>query len=458
MSAAPALPPGCLVGFYSDDFTGGTSVMEALTFAGVPAVMFLDVPTPAAAARFSGARAIGIAGIARSQSPAWMEEHLPPAFAALAGLRPPLVHYKICSTFDSAPHVGSIGRAVEIAERVVGGDWHPLLVAAPINGRYQAFGHLFAALDGVPYRIDRHPVMACHPVTPMTESDVRAHLALQTALPMGLIDLVAMKSGHADARLREAREHGARLVALDAIDDETLVEAGRLIWQERDGPRIVVGSQGIEHALIAYWRAAGLLAEAAAAPRAGRAERMAAVSGSCSLVTGRQIDRAESAGFRPIRVAARRAVDEGAWAAELARVETLCLAALGEGQDPLAFTARGPDDPAIAGMADAIAASGVPAERVNDRIGAGLGRLLDRVMRKARLSRAIIAGGDTSGHAARELGLCALSPLAPISPGAPLCHGHRADPALADIEIALKGGQMGSPDFFRLVRDGGPSA
>src|SRR4028119_2026497 len=119
--AAPprVLPDGLLVSFYGDDFTGSTAVMEVLTFAGLPTVLFLGVPTGAARgdefttssavmevlsfaglptvlflgvptgeqlARFKGYRGIGIAGVARSQSTDWMEINLPPGFQSLAGL------------------------------------------------------------------------------------------------------------------------------------------------------------------------------------------------------------------------------------------------------------------------------------------------------------------------------------------------------------------------------------
>ena len=43
--------------------------------------------------------------------------------------------------------------------------------------RYTAFGHLFAGYQGKTYRIDRHPVMSRHPVTPMDEADLALHLA-----------------------------------------------------------------------------------------------------------------------------------------------------------------------------------------------------------------------------------------------------------------------------------------
>ncbi len=40
-----SLPDGRLVAFYGDDFTGSAAVMEVLTFAGLPTVLFLDTPT-----------------------------------------------------------------------------------------------------------------------------------------------------------------------------------------------------------------------------------------------------------------------------------------------------------------------------------------------------------------------------------------------------------------------------
>jgi 3-oxoisoapionate kinase len=148
-------------------------------------------------------------------------------------------------------------------------------------------------------------------------------------------------------------------------------------------------------------------------------------------------------------------VDVLAWERELGQAADRALAAIGEGKDPLVFTAAGPDDPAVAGMASAIEASGQSAGAINDRVGAGLGRLLDRVVREAALTRAVIAGGDTSGHAALEMGIYALTAVAPVAPGSPLCRAYSDDPAHAQLEIALKGGQIGAPDFFCAVKRGG---
>jgi uncharacterized protein YgbK (DUF1537 family) len=90
---------------------------------------------------------------------------------------------------------------------------------------------------------------------------------------------------------------------------------------------------------------------------------------------------------------------------------------------------------------------------VNERIGTGLGTALKQVLRQAKLKRGIIAGGDTSGYGAGVLGIHALTALAPTVPGAALFQAHGDD--LADLQIALKGGQMGAPDYFLRIKAGG---
>ncbi len=452
------LPAGVVVAWYGDDFTGSAAVMEVLTFAGLPAALFFEAPDAARLARFPGLRAVGIAADARTRSPDWMRSALPAAFAALRATGAPVIHYKVCSTFDSAPEIGSIGVAAEIG--LAGGGWAPLVTAAPQIGRWQAFGNLFARAGAEVWRLDRHPTMAVHPVTPMDEADVRRHLARQTALPLGLVDLVDLKSGRGAERLAAERAAGARLVAFDVVDDATLAETGRLVWEAAaaEGPLFAVGSQGLEYALVAAWRAAGLLGAAPAPPPVARVARIAAVSGSCSPVTAEQIARAEAAGFAVVPIDAARAVDPGAWDGECARAEAAALACLGSGLSPIVATARGPGDPAIAACDAARAAAGTTAMVFNERVGAGLGRLLDRVLRATGVGRAVIAGGDTSSHGAQALGLFALTAETAVAAGAALLRGHSHDQARDGLELALKGGQMGPPDFFVRIRDGGPAA
>ncbi len=81
----------------------------------------------------------------------------------------------------------------------------PLLVAAPVLDRYCMFGNLFARMgigsNGKIYRLDRHPSMSKHPVTPANESDLRLHLEKQTTKKTGLIDILQLLNGSLSGRM-----------------------------------------------------------------------------------------------------------------------------------------------------------------------------------------------------------------------------------------------------------------
>ena len=138
------LPEGLLIGFYGDDFTGSSAVMESLASCGLRTVLFLAPPTPEQLAQYEELRAVGIAGISRSLPTEEMDAELRPAFTALRDLRVPIVHYKICSTFDSSPKIGSIGKAIEIGRKICKSRYIPVVAGAPYLKRYVLFGNLFA--------------------------------------------------------------------------------------------------------------------------------------------------------------------------------------------------------------------------------------------------------------------------------------------------------------------------
>jgi 3-oxoisoapionate kinase len=94
------------------------------------------------------------------------------------------------------------------------------------------------------------------------------------------------------------------------------------------------------------------------------------------------------------------------------------------------------------------------AEAVNDRIGSSLGQILDRLIAETGLKRVVLSGGDTSSHAALNLQIDALTSVAKLAPGGPLCRAHSKDPSRNGIEIAMKGGQVGAADYFVTARDG----
>lgn len=446
---ADRLPDGLCLAWLGDDFTGSTDAMEAFTAAGVPSVLFLQPPTAADLARFPHARAVGLASTARSQSPDWMDAELPALFGALAALGAPLLHYKVCSTFDSSPAIGSIGRAVDIGTRLMRGRWSPLLVGAPRLKRYQLFGHLFAVVDGVGHRLDRHPVMARHPVTPMDEADLRRHLARQTARRIELIDMPTLRAGQGAARLATLAGDDVPVVALDVLDDDTLRAAGELVWTQRGEGLFCAASSGLQDALAAYWRSRGWLPAQPSLPTAAPVDVIAAISGSCSPVTAAQIAWARAQGFAVERLQLPPLFD-GRAEAEIERVVAAAVAAAAQGRSPLVHSAEGPDDAAVTGFAALAAQAGLAREAAARRIGQALAEVLRRLLQRVPLPRVLVAGGDSSGEVVQALGLDALTVVAGLAPGAPLCQGwQQGRPAL---ELVLKGGQMGAASFFGSVR------
>src|SRR5204863_5465689 len=112
--------------------------------AGLRTALFLAPPSTEALAQVGPLDAFGIAGDSRAMTPEEMDEALPPVFDALARSGAPVVHYKVCSTFDSSPAIGSIGRAMQIARRSFPRGFIPVVGGTPPLRRYCAFGHLFA--------------------------------------------------------------------------------------------------------------------------------------------------------------------------------------------------------------------------------------------------------------------------------------------------------------------------
>jgi uncharacterized protein YgbK (DUF1537 family) len=431
MTATPRL----LLAYYGDDFTGSTDALEVLARAGARTALFLAPPTPAQLARHPGLQAVGVAGLTRALAPDAMTAELQPAFTALRALGPRHVHYKVCSTFDSSPTVGSIGRAIEVGAGVFGQSWVPLLVGAPALGRHCVFGNLFARMGtggtGEIHRLDRHPSMSRHPVTPAHESDLRLHLAKQTTKRIGLFDIlhVSLPPSEAQAALDRIVASGAEVVLFDALHADQMARLGAWI----DGaagqgkPFFSVGSSGLNMALGNHWAAQGALIAVTAWADPGPAAPLLVVSGSCSPVTAGQIAWAEAHGF------AHLSLDPAA--PDIDDTVAQAVRELHAGRHTIVSTCRGE--------------AGAPVSA--QMLGTALGRIARDAISRTGLRRLVVAGGDTSSYAGRELGIEGVEMLAPLAPGAPLCRAFAPGDAVDGLEVVFKGGQIGAPDFFGAV-------
>ncbi|TVP42961.1 MAG: four-carbon acid sugar kinase family protein [Halomonas sp.] len=438
-----------LLSYYGDDLTGSTDVMEALSLHGVKTVLFLAPPSEERLAPFADYTAIGLAGTSRSESPEWMEEHLGKALTWLKSLNAAMCHYKVCSTFDSAPNIGNIGKALEIGKALFEQSCVPLVVGAPQLKRYTVFGQHFAAFDGEIHRIDRHPVMSRHPVTPMAEADLRRHLAKQTKLSIGLADVLCIESANSDTQVDQLSDSNEVLL-YDTLSLDHQAKVGDQLWRTRSANgSYLVGSSAVEYALVNTWQKQALIpSNPPVFSSPGAVEQIAVVSGSCSEVTARQIRFAEANGFLSIAIDVVKLIDENTYTDTMHQALMETIEILKQGKSVIVYTAMGPSSDA-----NAVHQGG---EKARHLIGRSLGQLLRQMVEAHGLKRVVIAGGDTSSHALNQLGVHALTTCLPLpeTPGSPLCTTHSEEPAFDGLEVALKGGQIGSESYFMKIRDG----
>jgi uncharacterized protein YgbK (DUF1537 family) len=373
--------------------------------------------------------------------------------------------YKVCSTFDSAPHIGSIGRAIELALGELSNRWAAVLPAAPRFGRYVLFGNLFASAGGEEvFRLDRHPSMSHHPVTPMDESDILRHLGRQTVLAGGSIDIRTVRGGAGAVRraISSLEERGCRLLLFDGLtaEDLALSCAAVLDHAGERAPPLLVGSHEVAFGLSAWFRersaASGIAGLQPGLPVGGSPAQLLAVSGSCAAVTAGQIQWARAGGFAEVIVSpaslwqlqGRNGLPAAPSApcAEEVRVVAEAAGHLGRGRSVVVHTALGPQDPRVlAPSPDGGEIAGI--------IRQALGRITRSLVARSGVRRVVIMGGDTAGAVLRHLKVTALRVAASI-PGAPapLCIAYSDEPESSGLELALKGGQVGAVDYLGTIQ------
>ncbi|WP_207535168.1 four-carbon acid sugar kinase family protein [Desertivirga arenae] len=449
-----------LLAYYGDDFTGSTDALEFLCRAGAKTMLFIEPPSKEKLQQFEGLQAIGIAGMTRSMAPDVMDRTLKPAFEALKELNPVHVHYKVCSTFDSAPHLGSIGKAIDTGAAIFVSNYVPLLVAAPALGRHCVFGNLFAKMgigsDGAIHRLDRHPSMSRHPVTPATESDLRLHLSKQTDKKSGLIDILQIEEGFEENKTRIGKllKEGNEVILFDALYQHQMAAIGRLIQDSShpDKPLFSVGSSGIEMALGAYWKEESTLKPQTSLGQITDRGPILVISGSCSPVSSRQISFALQNGFKEIALDTEGLVKQGILEVEFETYVNNAVKYLQGGNDVIIHTSLGNDDPRVVKTGEML--KGEEFAHIDTALiyGTALGQLARTIAERSSLERIIVAGGDTSSYAARAMGIEAVEMIAPLAPGAPLCKAYAPGSSINGKEVNFKGGQVGKEDYYLTAR------
>ena len=411
-----------LVGVIADDFTGAGDI--AITLAkglpgqgGLVVAQYMGIPgTPASPEVEAGVVSLKTRSVSAHSA---VEQSL----RALAWLQAQGCRqfvFKYCSTFDSTRE-GNIGPVAEALAHALGVKGVVACPAFPTVGRTVHQGYLF-----VNDRLLNESGMEHHPLTPMTDANIRRWLAQQSQDPVGLVAASVVRAGSEAVRaaLEAAGARGSTLVIADAATDADLVVLG----QACAGAPLVTGGSGIALGLPANFIASGE-AKGAQVAFKGIEGPEAILAGSCSGATRGQIE--VHAQHHPVMAISVDSVIGGETRPE-ALLEFLRH---NRGREPLVYSSATP--------AEVTAAQ---SKYGREAVAARLDALFAEVARQLvddGVRRLVVAGGETSGAVAQALDLGDLLIGPEIDPGVPIVISQRRK-----LALAFKSGNFGRPNFF----------
>lgn len=401
-----------LLGCIGDDFTGSSDLANTLAKAGMRTVQYSGVPVGPADAELQA----GVVSLKTRSIP--VADAVAQSLKALEWLLAQgceQIYLKYCSTFDSTAE-GNIGPVAEALADAL--DAHSVIVcpAFPGTGRSIYQGHLF-----VKDVLLNESGMQNHPLTPMTDPDIRRVLAAQSSSPIGHVDAATVLMGaHAIRALLESEAAaGKRLIVVDALQDADLMQIGAAA----KGLKLVTGGSGAALGLPANF---GIASQDSAA-WTGEQGKCVVLSGSCSIATRGQI--AHHKALHPAMEVSADMLFGGEITAQAAADWVLSEDSL-----PLVYSSA---EPAAVGAAQDKYGRNASAKKF-EQFFADVARLC--IQGGAR--KLLTAGGETSGAVVEGLSLTQLEIGPEIDPGVPALR------ARAGLVLALKSGNFGSVDYF----------
>jgi uncharacterized protein YgbK (DUF1537 family) len=393
------------IGVIADDFTGASDIALTLALGGMTTVQYVGIPSGASGDVDAGVVALKSRTTAAAEA---VTQSLAACEWLLAQGATQII-FKVCSTFDSTAD-GNIGPVAAALAARLGETGIIICPAFPENGRSVYQGHLFVN-DG----LLNESGMQDHPLTPMTDADLRRVLAAQTDWSIAHIDFRTVDRG-ADAITAAMPAHPA-MVVIDAVRDGDLVQIGAAAKPRK----LLVGGSGIAIGLPANF---GLSPATPQWP--GITGKAAILSGSCSRATRAQVH----AYTGPKReITAEQVMDATVDADGLADWVMTTDGA------PLIYSSADPD--VVRAAQDAYGRD-VVAHRIETLFTDLTACLVAR-----GITRLIVAGGETSGAAVAGLNATALRIGPKLAAGVPAMRVEGTE-----IAVALKSGNFGGPGFF----------
>lgn len=401
-----------LLGCIGDDFTGSSDLANTLAKQGMRSVQYTGVPDVPADTHVQA----GVVALKTRSIPA--ADAISQSLAALDWLLTQgceQIYFKYCSTFDSTTD-GNIGPVSEALAEALDARAVIVCPAFPGTGRSIYQGHLF--VNDV---LLNESGMQNHPLTPMTDPDIRRVLAGQSKGPVGHVDAGTVLSGAQAirARLEAQAEAGKRLIVVDALQDADLMQIGAAA----KGLKLITGGSGAAIGLPANF---GITAGTGTAWQ-GERGKCVILSGSCSIATRGQIAH-HKASNDALEITADMLFDGEINAQKAAKW------AMEQDGLPLIYSSADPDMVAAAQSKYGRDESAEKFEQFFADIA--------RICTKAGVRKLLTAGGETSGAVVEGLALSQLEIGPEIDPGVPALR------AGSGLVIALKSGNFGGVDYF----------
>ncbi|WOI55827.1 3-oxo-tetronate kinase [Palleronia sp. LCG004] len=404
------------LGCIGDDFTGSSDLANMLAKEGMRVTQFSGIPDGPADADVDA----GVVALKSRTIP--VDEAVRLSLDALEWLRAQgctQFFFKYCSTFDSTKE-GNIGPVIDALMERLGALNAIVCPAFPATGRSIYQGHLF-----VNDTLLSESGMENHPLTPMTDADIRRWLGHQTRQGVGHVPAATVFDGSEAiaAAIASETEAGRPVIVVDAIRDQDL----RRIGAAARDMTLVTGGSGIALGLPANLMAEGDLAPPDADWQ-GHSGPAAIIAGSASRMTRAQVAR--YAADNPSREITADDVMEG-------RVTP---------EDAARFAIEADGTALVYSSADPDTVRAAQERYGREKVAGRLENFFAETARKlveGGVTRLVTAGGETSGAVVEGLGIEALRIGPEIAPGVPALRAEGRD-----LFLALKSGNFGDEEFF----------
>ena len=416
-----------LIGVIADDFTGASDIANTLAKGlppegGLNTAQFIGVPERDADPSIDA----GVISLkTRSIDAQSAVEQSLKALAWLKSQGCSQIIFKYCSTFDSTPD-GNIGPVAESLANELAVTGVVVCPAFPGTGRTIYQGHLFV-FD----QLLNESGMQNHPLTPMSDADLRRWLSRQTTAEVAHVALPDVQAGgeQLENALNDVARNGRLFCVVDAVLDSDLEKIGEAIKDHA----LITGGSGIAVALPRNMHRKGLSSAAHSAQQTFSG-KSAILAGSCSATTRAQVEHHANK-FATYAIDVNEVMNNNVDAGSLVKFVTENSKKM-----PLVYSSNTPE--AVKSLQAQYGVEAV-SNALDDLFASTAADLVSQ-----GFTRFVIAGGETSSAVAlrlsKQLGEAAMRIGQEIDPGVPVL-SMGSEPAIA---LALKSGNFGATNFF----------